>query len=123
MPPFVLTVLKIAFLAILYFFVYRSVHAVASDMLASGRASRSVSAAATSRARIGPSCLNPFTLHPVEIAGQIAHRRDRAARHQRAGSQQPADLVFDLFPDGDGVGWIDFEHMDSVSDCRCVLYD
>jgi 5,10-methylenetetrahydromethanopterin reductase len=29
-------------------------------------------AAATTRARIGPSCLNPFTLHPVEIAGQIA---------------------------------------------------
>jgi 5,10-methylenetetrahydromethanopterin reductase len=29
-------------------------------------------AAATSRARIGPSCLNPFTLHPVEIAGQTA---------------------------------------------------
>ena len=29
-------------------------------------------AAATSLARIGPSCLNPFTLHPVEIAGQIA---------------------------------------------------
>jgi 5,10-methylenetetrahydromethanopterin reductase len=26
----------------------------------------------TSRARIGPSCLNPFTVHPVEIAGQIA---------------------------------------------------
>jgi 5,10-methylenetetrahydromethanopterin reductase len=29
-------------------------------------------AAATTRARVGPSCLNPFTLHPVEIAGQIA---------------------------------------------------
>jgi len=29
-------------------------------------------AAATSRIRIGPSCLNPYTLHPVEIAGQIA---------------------------------------------------
>jgi len=29
-------------------------------------------AAATSRARLGPSCLNPFTLHPVEIAGQVA---------------------------------------------------
>lgn len=29
-------------------------------------------AAATGRARVGPSCLNPFTLHPVEIAGQIA---------------------------------------------------
>jgi 5,10-methylenetetrahydromethanopterin reductase len=29
-------------------------------------------ARATQRVRIGPSCLNPFTLHPVEIAGQIA---------------------------------------------------
>ena len=29
-------------------------------------------AEATQRVRIGPSCLNPFTLHPVEIAGQIA---------------------------------------------------
>jgi 5,10-methylenetetrahydromethanopterin reductase len=27
---------------------------------------------ATKRVRVGPSCLNPFTLHPVEIAGQIA---------------------------------------------------
>lgn len=29
-------------------------------------------AATTTRVRIGPSCLNPFTVHPVEIAGQIA---------------------------------------------------
>jgi 5,10-methylenetetrahydromethanopterin reductase len=29
-------------------------------------------AAATTRLRVGPSCLNPFTVHPVEIAGQIA---------------------------------------------------
>lgn len=29
-------------------------------------------AGATTRVRVGPSCLNPFTLHPVEIAGQIA---------------------------------------------------
>jgi 5,10-methylenetetrahydromethanopterin reductase len=29
-------------------------------------------AAVTTSARLGPSCLNPFTLHPVEIAGQIA---------------------------------------------------
>jgi 5,10-methylenetetrahydromethanopterin reductase len=29
-------------------------------------------ATATTRVRIGPSCLNPFTVHPVEIAGQIA---------------------------------------------------
>jgi pSer/pThr/pTyr-binding forkhead associated (FHA) protein len=37
-PPFVLTVLKVVFLAILYFFVYRSVRAVASDVRAGGRA-------------------------------------------------------------------------------------
>ncbi len=32
--------------------------------------------------RVGPTCLNPFTLHPVEIAGQIA-ALDRAS-HGRA---------------------------------------
>jgi 5,10-methylenetetrahydromethanopterin reductase len=36
-------------------------------------------AAATERVRIGPSCLNPFTLHPVELAGQVA-ALDRASR-------------------------------------------
>ncbi len=39
-------------------------------------------AQATSRVRVGPSCLNPFTLHPFEIAGQIA-ALDRAS-HGRA---------------------------------------
>ena len=29
-------------------------------------------AGATTRVRVGPSCLNPFTVHPVEIAGQTA---------------------------------------------------
>lgn len=29
-------------------------------------------AQATERVRVGPACLNPFTLHPVEIAGQAA---------------------------------------------------
>ena len=29
-------------------------------------------AGATERVRVGPSCLNPFTLHPVELAGQTA---------------------------------------------------
>lgn len=29
-------------------------------------------AAATSRIRVGPSCLNPYTVHPVELAGQTA---------------------------------------------------
>jgi 5,10-methylenetetrahydromethanopterin reductase len=31
-----------------------------------------VAAQNTSTIRLGPSCLNPFTLHPVEIAGQMA---------------------------------------------------
>jgi 5,10-methylenetetrahydromethanopterin reductase len=31
-----------------------------------------VAALNTVRLRLGPACLNPFTLHPVEIAGQIA---------------------------------------------------
>jgi 5,10-methylenetetrahydromethanopterin reductase len=26
----------------------------------------------TGRVRVGPSCLNPFTVHPVELAGQVA---------------------------------------------------
>ena len=29
-------------------------------------------ARATKRVRVGPSCLNPFTVHPVELAGQTA---------------------------------------------------
>jgi 5,10-methylenetetrahydromethanopterin reductase len=35
-------------------------------------------AVATERVRVGPSCLNPFTLHPVELAGQVA-ALDRAS--------------------------------------------
>ncbi|CAN5263448.1 hypothetical protein BH23CHL1_BH23CHL1_27210 [soil metagenome] len=31
-----------------------------------------VAAMATSRIRLGPASLNPYTLHPVEIAGQVA---------------------------------------------------
>lgn len=39
-------------------------------------------AQATERVRVGPTCLNPFTVHPVEIAGQVA-ALDRAS-HGRA---------------------------------------
>jgi 5,10-methylenetetrahydromethanopterin reductase len=35
-------------------------------------------AAATERVRVGPTCLNPFILHPVELAGQVA-ALDRAS--------------------------------------------
>ncbi|HEX5501686.1 MAG TPA: LLM class flavin-dependent oxidoreductase [Thermomicrobiales bacterium] len=30
-------------------------------------------AGATRRIRLGPACLNPYTLHPVELAGQLAY--------------------------------------------------
>lgn len=36
-------------------------------------------ARATERVRLGPACLNPYTLHPVEIAGQAA-ALDEASR-------------------------------------------
>lgn len=32
-----------------------------------------ISAARTRRMRIGPGCMNPYTTHPMEIAGQIAY--------------------------------------------------
>lgn len=36
-------------------------------------------AARTSRVRLGPACLNPYTMHPVEIAGAVA-ALDQASR-------------------------------------------
>lgn len=38
-----------------------------------------IAAQNSSRLRLGPACLNPFTLHPTEIAGQIA-MLDRLSR-------------------------------------------
>jgi pSer/pThr/pTyr-binding forkhead associated (FHA) protein len=37
-PPFVLTVLKVVFLALLYFFIYRAIRAVVVDLRPAGRA-------------------------------------------------------------------------------------
>jgi 5,10-methylenetetrahydromethanopterin reductase len=34
-------------------------------------------ARATSRVRLGAACFNPYTLHPYEIAGQVAPSRTR----------------------------------------------
>ena len=59
-----------------------------------------IAAQNSSRLRLGPSCLNPFTLHPVEIAGQIAaldlasHGRAylglaRGAWLEKIGMEQP----------------------------------
>ena len=41
MPPFILTVLKIVFLALLYFFVYRAIRSVVVDVRAAGPPRRS----------------------------------------------------------------------------------
>lgn len=38
MPPFVLTVLKVVFLALLYFFIYRAIRSVAVDLRPAARA-------------------------------------------------------------------------------------
>ena len=38
MPPFVLTVLKVVFLALLYFFIYRAIRSVVADIRPVGRA-------------------------------------------------------------------------------------
>ena len=39
MPPFVLTVLKVVFLALLYFFIYRAIRSVVADIRPASRAS------------------------------------------------------------------------------------
>ena len=49
---------------------------------------------ATERVRLGPAALNPFTLHPVEIAGQVAaldlvSRRPRLSRARRGRVARP----------------------------------
>jgi pSer/pThr/pTyr-binding forkhead associated (FHA) protein len=50
LPPFVLTVLKVLFLALLYFFVYRALHAVVVDLRAPASGSAPIPAS-PSRAR------------------------------------------------------------------------
>ena len=57
MPPFVLTVLKVVFLALLYFFIYRAIRSVTADLRtqpaapAQPRAARQDSARAAARAK------------------------------------------------------------------------
>lgn len=63
MPPFVLTVLKIVFLALLYFFIYRAIRAVVVDIRAS-------------RARGAPEGRRP----------QSASQPSRSARNRRPRS-------------------------------------
>jgi 5,10-methylenetetrahydromethanopterin reductase len=42
-------------------------------------------ARATTRVQLGPTCLNPFTLHPVEIAGQLAMLDEASRGRARLG--------------------------------------
>lgn len=53
MPPFVLTVLKIVFLALLYFFIYRAMRSVVQDLRPAGRTSQPGRAQVASRAKGG----------------------------------------------------------------------
>ena len=46
-------------------------------------------AAATERVRVGPSCLNPFTVHPVELAGQTRRSTSPPAA-ARSSASRPA---------------------------------
>jgi 5,10-methylenetetrahydromethanopterin reductase len=81
-------------------------------------------ASATRRVRLGPSCLNPYTTHPVEMAGQIAALEAaaegraylglaRGAWLDRLGVAQPRPLraireaaaVVDRLLSGDGGGY------------------
>lgn len=63
-------------------------------------------AQATERVRVGPACLNPFTLHPVEIAGQAA--------------------ALDLASDGRSYlglaagAWLDRVHLDSTRSLTAI---
>lgn len=63
-----------------------------------------IAAERTHRVRLGPACLNPYTMHPVEIAGHIAYLDQlsggrafvgiaRGAWLQRIGLDQPDPLA------------------------------
>lgn len=67
MPPFVLTVLKIVFLALLYFFVYRAIRSVVLDLRGGG-----ARAGARTAAWTGP--------RPAEAAARTVPVRGKAPR-------------------------------------------
>jgi 5,10-methylenetetrahydromethanopterin reductase len=54
-------------------------------------------AAATERVRVGPSCLNPYTVHPVELAGQTA------ALDQASGGRAFLGLAVGAWLEGLGI--------------------
>ena len=65
MPPFVLTVLKVVFLALLYFFIYRAIRSVVADIRPVGRAA----------------------------AGRAQGSRDKPIAKPRGGGKAPRSLV------------------------------
>jgi pSer/pThr/pTyr-binding forkhead associated (FHA) protein len=64
-PPFVLTVLKVVFLALLYFFIYRAIRSVVADIRPVGRAA----------------------------AGRAQGSRDKPIAKPRGGGKAPRSLV------------------------------
>lgn len=65
-----------------------------------------VAARATERIRIGPAALNPFTLHPVEIAGQFATLDEASGGRAYLGITRGAWLGPLGVDQHDGVGRI-----------------
>jgi pSer/pThr/pTyr-binding forkhead associated (FHA) protein len=78
-PPFVLTVLKIVFLALLYFFVYRAFRAVVVDLRGGARATRGRRSGAPPR---GTKARPPRTLAVLDDKGR------RLQEHRLGGTIQ-----------------------------------
>jgi hypothetical protein len=79
-PPFVLTVLKVVFLALLYFFIYRSIRAVTADL----RTPRQKAAA--SRGRAEPARQTPRAKTPRSLV-VLNEKGAKAGTHQLDGDQ------------------------------------
>jgi FHA domain len=86
MPPFVLTVLKIVFLALLYFFVYRAIRASYFDLqMASARAG---SGSVRQKARGGDGASSGRPGKPPRSVVVIDDRGSKLATHQLDGQLQ-----------------------------------
>jgi pSer/pThr/pTyr-binding forkhead associated (FHA) protein len=87
MAPFTLLVLKVAFLVLLYFFVYRTVRAVASPLVSPRAQPAAPAATRAAPAATGRSGKAPRTLMVIDEKGSKAsHRLDGAMQIGRGES-------------------------------------
>ena len=71
-------------------------------------------AGATRRIRLGPACLNPYTLHPVEIAGQLAALDAASSGRAYLGLARGAWL--------DSLGLTDQRPLTTLREAIAVIY-